>query len=385
MRGIGLRVFAIATARGYRVLPGGLTRVAAERDPLVVSMQRGGSAKDTWVLVDGAPGSDAPLAAPGALAPGIARRTAITPSRTVENLFWFGRYAERCEDLARLLRVALNAGLQETDLNALPLADLGARVGLSLDAGTLARDWCAAATLDTTHGLPASLRQLARVAHSLRERISLDHWRAINRLAQDPALGRRASVAEAIAWLDRAVQAMVTLSGFVLDGMTRDLAWRFLSIGRRIERLSFSCLALEVALTSPAEHDLAWLLELGDSIVTYRARQTGRMEWPSILSLLVFDETNPRSLMFQVAGIDDYLGKLEAALGPCGARRTAPLVAEVRAVGAGAQFDHGLEALRARMAGVAQGLRGAAWALSDDLGERFFAHADRESHSAVSV
>lgn len=385
MRGIGLRVFAIATARGYRVMPGGLTRVAAERDPLVVSMQRGGSSKDTWVLTGGAAASDAPLAAPGALAPGIARRTAITPSRTVESLFWFGRYAERCEDLARLLRVALNAGLQETDASAQPLTELGTRLGLSLAPATLARDWCAAATLDTEHGLPGSMRQLARVAHSLRERISLDHWRALNRLTQDPALGRRASVAEALAWLDRAVVSMLTLSGFVLDGMTRDLAWRFLSMGRRIERLSFSCLALEAALTARVEYDLGWLLELSDSIVTYRARQTGRTEWPSVLGLLVFDESNPRSLMFQVNGIDDYLAKLEAALGPCSAKRTAPLVAELRAVGAGAQMDHDVDALRARMAGVAQCLRSAAWALSDDLGERFFAHADRESRSAISV
>lgn len=384
MRGIGLRVFAIATARGYRVMPGGLTRVAAERDPLVVSMQRGGGSKDTWVLTGATSTGDAPLAAPGALAPGIVRRTAITPSRTVENLFWFGRYAERCEDLCRLLRVALNANLQETDPTASPLATLGLRLGLPLEPGTLARDWCAAATLDGAHGLPANLRQLARVGHSLRERISLDHWRALNRLVQDPALGRRASVAEALAWLDRAVQVMVTLSGFVLDGMTRDLAWRFLSMGRRLERLSFSCLALEVALTS-ADDDPAWLLELGDSMVTYRARQAGRMEWPSVLGLMVFDESNPRSLMFQVMGIDDYLGKLEAALGPCSAKRTAPLVAEMRGLGAGAEAEHGIDAMRARMADVAQCLRGAAWALSDDLGERFFAHADRESRSAVSV
>jgi uncharacterized circularly permuted ATP-grasp superfamily protein/uncharacterized alpha-E superfamily protein len=386
MRGIGLRVFTIATAKGYRVMPGGLTRVATEREPMVVSMQRGGGSKDTWVL--GAPTSDiprdAPLAPPGSLAPGIARRTVITPSRTVENLFWFGRYAERCDDLARLLRVALNAGLTEADPNALPFVELGARAGLSVRSSALAQDWCAAATLDTSHGLPANLRQLARVAYSLRERISLDHWRALHRLTQDTALGKRASVAEALAWLDRAIQSLMTLSGFVLDGMTRDLAWRFMSLGRRLERLSFSCSTLEVALQSQADHNLAWLLELADSIVTYRGRQMGRMEWPSVLSLLVFDEANPRSLMFQVSGINGYLLKLEAALGPCSAGRTGPLVAGLHDL----QLQAGPvpeDQLRARMIAVVQALRAAAHALSDDLGERFFAHADRESRSALSV
>src|SRR5690606_7450761 len=54
-RPIGMRVCAVATADGYRVLPGGLTRVAALADAEVVSMQRGGASKDTWVLGEAAP------------------------------------------------------------------------------------------------------------------------------------------------------------------------------------------------------------------------------------------------------------------------------------------------------------------------------------------
>ena len=382
VRGIGLRVFAVATADGYRVLPGGLTRVASKGDPHVVSMQRGGGSKDTWVLTDGFTESDVPLLAPGARAPGMTRRTVITPSRTVENLFWFGRYGERCDDLARLLRVALNASLQEKDPTALPLAELGMRVGLSLRRDALAQDWCAAATLDTDHGLPANLRQLARVAYSLRERISLDHWRALNRLAQDPALGEESSVAEALEWLDRVIQMMMTLSGFALDGMTRDLGWRFMSIGRRLERLAFSSLALNVALEMQDGENLAWLLELEDSIVTYRARQMGRMAWPSILNLLMFDETNPRSLMFQVTGIHDYLRKLESALGPCHASSTVPLLDELRALG---YPDEATADRRQLTMQLLTKLRSASFMLSDNLTERFFAHADQESSTVLAV
>jgi hypothetical protein len=112
-RPIGLRVFAIATPDGYQVMPGGLTRVAADADPHVVSMQRGGSAKDTWILA----GSAAPALPPVPVTPELpsvaaTRRHVIIASRVVENLFWYGRYAERCDHLARLLRTGLNAALE---------------------------------------------------------------------------------------------------------------------------------------------------------------------------------------------------------------------------------------------------------------------------------
>jgi len=385
-RSIGLRVFALATADGYHVMPGGLTRVAATSEPLVVSMQRGGGSKDTWVLTESEAEVDAPLRAPGAHAPGLTRGAAITPSRTVENLFWFGRYGERCDDLARLLRVALGASLQEREPGALPLAALGTRLGLELRPAALVEDWCAAATLDVEHGLPANLRQLTQVAYSLRERISLDHWRALNRLAQDPVLGRASTVAEALEWLDRVVRMMMTLSGFALDGMTRDLGWRFMSIGRRLERLAFGSLALDLALEQQTDENLGWLLELQDSILTYRARQMGRMTWPSILNLLLFDESNPRSIMFQVAGIHGYLLKLAAVLDPHRPMQIEPLLGEIRDVGRtvrnGADYGAGQ---RAQLLTLLRRLRGAAYQLSDELTERFFAHAEREISAMLAI
>lgn len=385
-RSIGLRVFAIATTAGYQVMPGGLTRVAGDREPLVVSMQRGGGSKDTWVLTETDMAGDAPLRAPGASAPGLTRGAVITPSRTVENLFWFGRYGERCDDLARLLRVALGASLQERDPGTLPLVALGNRLGLQLRQATLLEDWCAAATLDALQGLPANLRQLSRVAYSLRERISLDHWRALHRLAQDPMLGRECTVAEALEWLDRVVQSMMTLSGFALDGMTRDVGWRFMSIGRRLERLAFGSLALDVALEQQTDDNLGWLLELEDSIVTYRARQMGRMTWPSILNLLMFDDANPRAILFQVVGIHSALRKLETALGPGQSTPTDALASVLRELGAAdrsAPVDDAER--RTRALALLRRLRAAAHALSDDLTERFFAHADRESSAMLAV
>src|SRR2546428_5989577 len=105
-RSIGLRVFACASPSGYVMMPGGLTRVASGADTRLISMQRGGSSKDTWVLATGPVNTFSLLRR--SIGPDELVRTGTNlSSRVVENLFWFGRYCERCDASARLLRVAL--------------------------------------------------------------------------------------------------------------------------------------------------------------------------------------------------------------------------------------------------------------------------------------
>ena len=119
---------------------------------------------------------------------------------------------------------------------------------------------------DNPCGLPANLQKLERVAFTLRDRMSLDNWRTINSLVRDPILDNDATLLDTLGWLDRTITSMMTLSGFALDGMTRDDAWRFLSIGRRLERLTFQCLALQIAFEHRVNSGLTWLLSLADSI-----------------------------------------------------------------------------------------------------------------------
>ncbi len=102
-RVVGLRLYATAKGDGYEVMPGGLARVAPESTVEVVTMQRGGSSKDVWVLGDGATPWES-LLVPRLGARNIVRGGFYSPSRAVENLFWMGRYAERVENIGRLLR-----------------------------------------------------------------------------------------------------------------------------------------------------------------------------------------------------------------------------------------------------------------------------------------
>jgi uncharacterized circularly permuted ATP-grasp superfamily protein/uncharacterized alpha-E superfamily protein len=375
-RGIGLRVYAAATPTGYAVMPGGLTRVASGEDVRVVSMQRGGGSKDTWVMSSGPVDAAFTLLHTTVSATRLVRSGAGISSRVAENLFWFGRYAERCDDAARLLRIALNPALQDSDdaENSLaPVLTLAKAFGVlgeeDADADSIL---LAAATQEANpFGLACNLRYLERVAFNLRDRMSLDNWRTINGLIRDPVFGRAASLSETLNWLDRTVTSLMTLAGFALDGMTRDNGWRFLSIGRRVERLAFQCLALEVAFGEGIGSGLTWLLEIADSIVTYRSRYPSSPEWLPVLDLLVLDAANPRSVMFQANGIFGYLGKLEEAHGACGSELFAPQLQALQRL----DPESDLRPESANLRNTIAALRSTAFAVSDRLTQRFFNHA----------
>ena len=178
----------------------------------------------------------------------------------------------------------------------------------------------------------------------------------------------------ALGWLDRAVTSMMTLSGYVLDGMTRGTGWRFLSIGRRIERLSNLCIALQVATQEGRAGGLEWLLELADSTVTYRSRYLVAPEWLPVLDLLLRDDTNPRSVAFQVKGLVGYVDKLERAHG----RFAGDVLAPVHAALLSLQADD-LHPESEVLADLLEQLQRAAHTVSDELTLKFFSHADSRS------
>ncbi len=228
-------------------MPGGLARVAGEVDSRVIAMQRGGRSKDTWVLSDTPVNASFSLLTSTVKAADLVSPSANLPSRAAENLFWFGRYGERCDNTARLLRVAIDGVLDERSEQADAIAPpvlLAQQLGLIEADEQIGLQLLRAAT-HPKEGLSQQLRQLSRCAFSLRDRMSLDNWRSLNQLVADPVFQRGLSSSVglplALVWLDRAVTSMMTLSGFVLDGMTRGLGWRFLSIGRRVERLGALC------------------------------------------------------------------------------------------------------------------------------------------------
>ena len=333
-RAISLRVFLLADGRGeYRMMPGGLCRVAG-RDGRIASGQLGGTSKDTWVMsateTDGAPSIERVRA--------LAAHTAdrITSSRAAETLFWLGRYAERSENSARLLRAALRqiAGTtaRPSSFQSLLLRTCASQ-GLLLsddlpdEPGGQAPDNMDAierALIDGIHdreerrSLRFNVDETVRVADSVRDRLSSDNWRVLGRLgalvSARPPEPRDTN--DALQVLDDIILSLVAAAGLEMAHMTRDDGWRFLSLGRHLERLTFVATTIDAVEAEGATAEqgaLEWLLDLSDSLITYRARHLRRPEWPAVVDLLVFDERNPRSAMFQVAKLGKHVRLLPDA------------------------------------------------------------------------
>jgi uncharacterized circularly permuted ATP-grasp superfamily protein/uncharacterized alpha-E superfamily protein len=378
-RSVGLRVFAVATPEGYMVMPGGLARTSSEEDQRILSNQKGGGSKDVWVCADHTEPPVSLLRRP-VTAADLVRGGPGLSSRVAENLFWFGRYAERCDNLARYLRVALNRFTDSADNSS----EWQALTGLGKILWLLPRKCETEEVLPIliraicdggqTGGLASCVMHLARTGFQLRERLSLDNWRTLNMLTQN--ITRKApdrlGVFEAMSMLDEYITTFMTLAGFALDGMTRDHGWRFLSLGRRIERLQFQTEAIESAMTMGREGNPEWLLEISDSIVTYRSRYMSRPEWLAVLDLLVADESNPRGIVFQTAGLRDYILRLGDTLG--GVPDTSLDALHRRLLHLSPEEDFRPDS--ANLHEALSTLRQVAASLSDQIGIHFFSHSD---------
>jgi uncharacterized circularly permuted ATP-grasp superfamily protein/uncharacterized alpha-E superfamily protein len=318
-RALMLRVFLLDDGAGdYHMMPGGLSRIAGE-DRLVVSGQRGGSSKDTWVL------SDVPVASPVP----AERRAHLhrlhgepqTSSRAAEHLFWLGRYAERSENAARLLRSVLSrltdtdgvpAGLDPAFLRACVRQNLIEQPPPGSAASAIVHELITGLVdRHARRSLAYNVEQTVRVASAVRDRLSTDNWRVLNQLLQ--LLSRKShalDLDDGLELIDEALLTLVAVGGLEMAHMTRDDGWRFLSLGRHLERLHFVSSTLgDVApeQTPPGSGLLEWLLELSDSLLTYRVRHMQHPEWESVVDLMLDDERNPRSVRFQLAKLAKHV------------------------------------------------------------------------------
>ncbi|HKE93730.1 MAG TPA: circularly permuted type 2 ATP-grasp protein [Povalibacter sp.] len=373
-RALAIRVYAVATPDGFQVMPGGLARIAADSTADIVSSQRGGGSKDVWVLAaqDAQEEGDVP-------APANRRRSRNEdlPSRLVENLFWMGRYAERCEDKARLARATLALDTRsDTWKHAINAC---AQFGVLAEMSDLATS-----LFDMAHGsgLSADLRRLEWSATQARSRLSAEHWRAIGVLQRQyhEAAASRSDAREA---LDRLVLALSGLAGFALDDMTQDDGWRLLVLGRRLERILFlstlfgARLAVAAMLT---RSELEWWLDITGSTIAYRTRNLERARLASVLQLLIRDGQNPRGLGFQCADVRDTVAQLLASGGLAAEECFGPALTGIAETDFGVLEGSGYTAVAARQEFSRQllGVAEAATQLSDRLSMRHFSHTEED-------
>ena len=404
-RAVGLRAYAVATPDGYSVMPGGLARVSAGANARIISMQRGGSSKDAWVLTDGRV-SDFTMLKSSFGVREIVRAGANLTSRVVENLYWLGRYSERFDGSARMLRVALGrlveAGGQRTPaidsalelaelLHILPGPDEEGEVKEGGEHGLLSAIY----DPEQAGSLAGTINNVMWSARHVRERLSLDHWHSLNRLQreQQAAQKRHPRLSEAISFLDRVLGVSSSLTGFAMDNMTRDDGWRFLMIGRRLERLTFLTQTLANFLHMPSARGagaLDWLLELADSIITYRSRYSRLPELLPVIDLLVFDDSNPHGVVFQASELVRYFERIMADIGEPGDLRLAEALERLRAFDLARyenqRFDQCIDCSACQdLAALLTDLDRAAEAYSDWLGMRFFTHVSDVSRQTMAL
>ncbi|WP_339800910.1 circularly permuted type 2 ATP-grasp protein [uncultured Marinobacter sp.] len=323
-RSIGLRLFAAATADGYTVMPGALTRVASRDGAEVISMQRGGLSKDTWVEAR-RPARRVPLTKPRLSIDDLLTSERDTPSRVGENLFWMGRHSERSEMTSRILRAAftrLATNDEESEEALTGLRAAGRRLGILPPLAPKAKPEVGASGLlealinrDQPGSLAYCLQALALNASQLRDRLSTDNWHLLSRL-ELPLQSRPSTPDKAIGALNQVILDCISLGGFAMDDITRDADWCFLIAGRRLERLINLCSLLQVPLQAKEQQRdtmLEWLLEVTNSSITYRTRYRRAPELLPVLHLLITDRSNTHAVAFQIVQLQRDLPEIANA------------------------------------------------------------------------
>lgn len=290
-RPVTVRVYAARTEQGWTIMPGGFARVGSTPDTRAMTMQRGGQAADVWVI------SSKPVERVSLLPQDgdklVRNSPGSLPSRAADNLIWLGRYTERCEAAVRILR-AYNARLAELSKADLPILARCAEFLETID-------------VDAGQGMPAgllsSINSAVHSASQIRDRFSPDGWLALNDLQKT---ARR--FATQVKPGDDATRAMTVLlrklagfSGLVHENMYRFAGWRFLELGRRLER-AIQIARITAWLTDKDAPDgsVEMLLEIGDSVMSHRRRYSVSAGTQSAVDLLALDALNPRSVIFQL-------------------------------------------------------------------------------------
>ena len=334
-RPLVLRSFLVAEQDSFKVMPGGLTRVSATTDDQPVSSQFGSISKDTWIIASEPEKQETLMPLKSALPPVMA--DIALPGRVADDMFWAGRYAERTEGTARLLRsiqrhradqlAVIGFGEENDSLHPL-LRTLTALTGtfpgfIGADAEQRLRhpDPELTAILSDAGrngSLTQSIQALLHAMRSLRDRLSSDNWPLVSAI-DDELLrltrGDSTPLSDALDTLDRLISTLAGLSGLINENMRRGQGWRFLDCGRRLERALHTATLLESLITPSTNltDDTALmetLLNITDSLQCYRRRYGFTVQAETTLELLLQDETHPRAVAYQLTAIQDHLQQL---------------------------------------------------------------------------
>ena len=326
-----LRTFAVAFESSYTVMPGGLTRIGLNAKDRFISMQEGCPSKDTWITAT-EPERPLDLSVADTTLAGSDSQLISLPSRVIENLYWMGRYAERAEASLRILRTAfvLLSGEEPMSMEARRIileavSEITATQPGFIDAPDellLKPDEELLLIIKDSNrvgSVRANLDALLLCADESKELLSSDTIRVINDL-RDALVNLESSLAGDLASapeeaLDPLVTSLMALSGLMQESMVRDVGWRFMELGRRIERAAQIITTINTLITPVTSgrdqvQVLIAMLTSMEVLITYRRRHRARMSVERGLELVMLEANNPRSLLFQLERLEEHLHKL---------------------------------------------------------------------------
>ncbi|MBD3674226.1 MAG: circularly permuted type 2 ATP-grasp protein [Planctomycetaceae bacterium] len=317
---IAMRTFAVKNLEGFETMNGGLVRVAGDTKPIPLSISAGEFSKDVWVC------SDKPVPPVSLLskisAPAKLRRANNQlPSRAADNLFWLGRYLERFDFAGRQIRKITERLMSESSDqpvdDVLPviasLAELGLipetyrKVSACPPRKELEEAWPSIVTNEEKPvRFARQIDEIQRLANTVRDRLSEDLWRAIRSMEdiQKPQNSTfpQLSLSKLFEDLNQLLLHLSAITGQVTDGLIHGPTRRFLLIGKHLERAQQMGRTIQHFLKHHREDDLLpliTLLDIANSLLTYRTRYRANIHMLPAIDLLVTDLGNPRSIIYQ--------------------------------------------------------------------------------------
>ncbi len=302
-------------------------------------------------------------------------------SRIAESLFWVGRYLERAEDTARILDVQIHQLLEDaTNDEQLAAGALLQVMGVD-DAETRSADLASVTALlafdrSQPSSIVSSLIGARENARGIRETISSELWECLN--ATYVALDQRAAAARAIGphaffRFARYVKDRVALAGGIADAtMSRDDGWRFLVLGRSLERVDMTARLLSVRLSLPeSASDWVTTLRCCSAHEAYLRSYRGAVDPLHATEFLLLDRLSPRSAYLALATAESALTELDPD-----DNRLGPVDEAHRILGrarAGLEYRR-IDDLAAHLPEVLAGLQQACSEATVAVATRFFHH-----------
>ncbi|AKM10200.1 hypothetical protein AB433_09845 [Croceicoccus naphthovorans] len=317
-RGFTLRAFLARDADGmWQVLPGGFARISADNELRTALMGENDLSADLCI-VDPAH-AQRTATPPPMQPPAVRRQQGLLPSQAADNLFWLGRYSERANQTARLIRVLLDSGnVAAIDPKLEGISSPVRRISGLLDrlgAASVSEEQRGPLELAepalNDASLPGSVASLAisgrKVSLLLRDRLSHDAWRILNRPV--PTCGQDAESLSAAC--DILIERYAAQTQMMADTMGRGPAWHFLQMGTAVERANMILQSAMAMVPGKASaEDLAALLDLVEGQAAYRSRYLAMPFIAPVLDIVLLDPAQPGSLAFQADRIAEHLSAL---------------------------------------------------------------------------